>query len=86
MADVVERVVPAFEANGDADRRLGLGRAILMGSLIGFLVVLAIVCTIAVLAGYDAADALGVGAFAGLWGGPGFGGMMGATLAANRHE
>jgi hypothetical protein len=66
-----------------ADRELGLGRGILRGSLIGFVVVSTIVLVIALLAGYDAADALGIGAFAGLWGGPGFGGMMGATLAAS---
>jgi hypothetical protein len=79
-------VVPAHQTDREADRELGLGRAVLTGSSIGFVVVAAIVCTIALVAGYDVIDALGVGAFAGLWGGPGFGGMMAATVAANRHE
>jgi hypothetical protein len=83
---VPDRVVPAHEVDRDADRQLGLGRAILLGSSIGFVVVATIVCLIALAAGYDAPDAIGVGAFAGLWGGPGFGGMMAATVAASRHE
>jgi hypothetical protein len=31
-------------------------------------------------------DSLGLGAFAGVWGGPGFGGMLGAILAYARAE
>jgi len=69
-----------------ADRELGLGRAVLWGSLIGFLVVGTIVVAIGLAAGWSAGPALAVAAFAGLWGGPGFGGMMGAPLAANRAE
>jgi hypothetical protein len=78
------RPVPAHQVDHEADRQLGLGRAILRGSLIGFVVVAAAAFGIARAAGWSSGSALGVAAFAGLWGGPGFGGMMGATLAANR--
>jgi hypothetical protein len=37
-------------------------------------------------AGMGAAAALGVGAFTAFWGGPGFGGMMGAVLHYSRTE
>jgi hypothetical protein len=80
------RVVPAHEVDRDADRQMGLGRAILLGSSVGFLVVATIVCLIGLAAGYDTPDAIGIGAFAGLWGGPGFGGMMAATIAASRQD
>jgi hypothetical protein len=85
-AEATSRAVPAYVTDRDADRALGLGQAVLRGSLIGFAVVAAIVWVVAHLAGYGTTPALGVAAFAGLWGGPGFGGMMGATLAANRAD
>jgi len=74
------------ESYTEADRRLGLGRAVLRGSLIGFVMVASVALVIALLAGFGTTSALGVSAFAGMWGGPGFGGMLGATLAANRAE
>jgi hypothetical protein len=83
-AEAPERRVAAFELDHAADQELGIGRAVLRGSLIGFAIVATIAWVIARFAGFDNVDALGVGAFAGLWGGPGFGGMMGATLAASR--
>jgi hypothetical protein len=76
--------VPAFALDRAADRRIGIARAVLRGSLIGFVLVAAIAWVVARFAGFDGANAVGVAAFAGLWGGPGFGGMMGATLAAGR--
>jgi hypothetical protein len=78
------RAVPWHEADRLADRQLGLGHAILIGSLIGFVTVATVVVLIGLLAGWDARNAIGIGAFAGIWGGPGFGGMMGATLAGSR--
>jgi hypothetical protein len=76
--------ISAFEVDLAADRALGIGHAVLRGSLIGFVIVATIAWLIAHVAGYSTWDAVGVAAFAGLWGGPGFGGMMGATLAASR--
>ena len=78
--------IPAFEVDRAADRALGIGHAVLRGSLVGFVIVATIAWLVARVAGYTTTDAFGVAAFAGLWGGPGFGGMMGATLAANRAQ
>jgi hypothetical protein len=55
------RAVPWHEADRLADRKLGLGRAILLGSLIGFLTVATIVVLIGLLAGWDARSAIGIG-------------------------
>jgi hypothetical protein len=62
----------------------GIGRAAVNGTLVGFVVVLAIVTGIALAAGAGVIGALGVGAFAALWGGPGWGGMVGAVRYADR--
>lgn len=56
------------------------------GSIGGFTVVGLIGFGIAMNAGADVLPAIGVACFAGVWGGPGFGGMIGATLAATRHD
>jgi hypothetical protein len=82
----LERLIPGHEDDREADRQMGLARAIFIGSLIGFAIVFTVVCVIGLAAGYDTVDAMGVGAFAGLWGGPGFGGMMAATIRASHHE
>jgi hypothetical protein len=60
------------------------GRATAIGAVIGCLVVLTIVTGIALAAGAGVVSALGVGAFAALWGGPGWGGMIGAVRHADR--
>lgn len=58
----------------------GLGRAFVLGSVIGFVVVFASFGGLALGAGLDPAPAAGLGLFTAVWGGPGFGGMMGAVL------
>jgi hypothetical protein len=50
------------------------------GSILGGLVVFLVCAAIAVAAGCGLGPAVGIGAFAAFWGGPGFGGMMGAVL------
>jgi hypothetical protein len=82
--DTDNHEIPAFAQDLAADRALGIGHAVLRGSLIGFAIVAAIAWLVARFSGFSSMDSLGVAAFAGLWGGPGFGGMMGATLAASR--
>ena len=77
---------PTFAQDLAADRALGIGHAVLRGSLIGFAIVAAIAWAVARFAGFSSMDALGVAAFAGVWGGPGFGGMMAATVAASRAD
>lgn len=62
----------------------GFGRAVLIASLIGGLVTFAVTGGITLLASHQVGPAIGVGAFAALWGGPGFGGMMGAVRASSR--
>ena len=61
-------------------------RGALIGTVVGFFVVAGFTVAIALNAGTSLVAAGGVGLFAGFWGGPGFGGMLGATLAATRHE
>lgn len=63
-----------------------IGRAAAWGALAGFLGLIPIVTGIGLLGGFDLVGSLGIGAFAGIWGGPGFGGMLGATLAYTRTE
>lgn len=62
------------------------GRGMVQGMAIGFVIVAGITLGIMVNAGAAVVPALGVAAFAGFWGGPGFGGMLGATIAAVRAE
>jgi hypothetical protein len=61
-------------------------RGAIIGTIIGFCAVGAIAVAIALNAGTSMISAVGIGAFAGFWGGPGFGGMLGATLGATRND
>lgn len=64
----------------------GTGRAVVVGTLIGFVVV-GLLCGGAALAfGASPAGAAAVAAFTGFWGGPGFGGMMGFVLHQSREQ
>ena len=62
----------------------GIGRAAVKGTIIGFVVVVAIVSGIALAGGAGMVSALEIGAFAALWAGPGWGGMVGAVRYADR--
>ena len=64
----------------------GIGRAAARGALIGFVIVGAFVTAVGVYAGVPLAGAIAMGVFAGLFGGPGFGGMLGAVACATRNE
>lgn len=65
---------------GDA----GIGRAAVVGAVIGYFAVVAVVGSIVLVASAGFATALGVGAFVGIWGGPGWGGMAAAQRYADR--
>ncbi len=78
-----EATASSARAATSADGRLG--RAFLWGSLVGSVIVFAFCGGIALLAGMGAPAAAGIGLFTALWGGPGFGGMMGATLYFTEH-
>lgn len=64
----------------------GLVRAFVKGSIIGFVAVFVLLGGMTLAAGMGIAAALGLGAFTAFWGGPGFGGMMGAVLHYSRTE
>ncbi|MGH9042577.1 MAG: hypothetical protein ACRDZ3_20375 [Acidimicrobiia bacterium] len=74
----------AIDSTSVAGQDAGIGRAAVTGALVGFVVVLTLVSGIALAAGAGLIGALGVGAFAALWGGPGWGGMVGAVRHADR--
>ncbi|HEU5449416.1 MAG TPA: hypothetical protein VFW57_10420 [Acidimicrobiia bacterium] len=62
-----------------------IGRAAVKGAIIGFFAVLALVSTLLFLVtGVSLAVARGVGAYVGIWGGPGWGGMVAAQRRADR--
>lgn len=62
-----------------------LGRSAVIGYVIGFLVVAVGITTAGTLAGLGFGSSLGLGAFVGVWGGGGFGFMMGGTIPLARH-
>jgi hypothetical protein len=62
-----------------------IGRAAVRGAIVGFFAVLALISTLMfAVAGVSLAVALGVGAYVGIWGGPGWGGMVAAQRHADR--
>src|SRR5688572_27746556 len=62
-----------------------IGRAAVRGAIVGFFAVLALISTLLfTVAGVSLAVALGVGAYVGIWGGPGWGGMVAAQRHADR--
>jgi len=65
---------------GDA----GIGRAAIFGAIAGYFTVVALLTVIVLVAGAGLGTALAVGAFVGIWGGPGFGGMAAAQRYADR--
>jgi hypothetical protein len=62
----------------------GIGRAAVKGAIIGYFAVLMIVAGIVLAAGAGLGVALAVGAYVAIWGGPGWGGMIGAQRYADR--
>ena len=60
------------------------GRAALRGAAAGFLVVALLVVALATASGVQASSAVALGVFTGAFGGCGFGGMLGASLALMR--
>ena len=67
-----------------AGSEAGIGHAAVVGAIIGYCAVLTIVGGIVFAAGAGLGVALAVGAFVGIWGGPGWGGMIAAQLHADR--
>jgi hypothetical protein len=63
-----------------------LWRGSVIGAVAGFVVTAALVVLIGTLQGVEPANALGLGAFIGFWGGCGFGLMMGGVFAMQAIE
>jgi hypothetical protein len=64
----------------------GLARAFVIGSIVGFIAVFLVLGGMTYYAGAGLGAAVVVGVFTAAWGGPGFGGMMGAILHHTRAE
>lgn len=79
---IERRTTGGHEYFGGADRTIG--QAAVMGAVIGYFAVVALIGSILLVAGAGWAVALGVGAFVGIWGGPGWGGMVAAQLRSDR--
>ena len=75
--------------DGDPARSSGeepnVGRNAMIGAAVGFLVVTVAITTAGTLGGIGFGASLGLGAFVGMWGGTGFGFMMGGTIPLARH-
>jgi hypothetical protein len=63
----------------------GIGHAFLVGAIIGGLLTFVVTGGITLLATSQWGPSVVVGAFSAFWGGPGFGGMLGAVSATNGH-
>jgi hypothetical protein len=78
-------VTPVAEAVSDLvvddGHDAGLGRALVLGGVVGFVVVYLIAFGLFLVVGdYEVATAAGVAMFVGLFGGVGFGAMVGASI------
>lgn len=62
----------------------GIGRAAVIGAVLGYLVVLPLVSVILLVAGAGLVSAVAVGAYVAIWGGPGFGAMFGASYYVSK--
>jgi hypothetical protein len=62
----------------------GIVRSFLLGTAVGGVMTFLVTGGITLLACHQFWPSVGVGAFAASWGGPGFGGMLGAVSAASR--
>lgn len=68
------------------DDEHGIGRAAVKGAIIAALIVGGFVLFVGLFTGAGLGASLGMGAFAAFFGGPGFGGMLGAVSHVGRHE
>ncbi len=75
---------PTPGLQGD-DQEPNAGRWGMIGYAIGFATVFIGITVAGTLAGFGFGNALGLGAFVAVWGGGGFGFMLGATIPLARH-
>ena len=62
-----------------------LGRTAVIGYMVGFVAATVVITVAGTLAGLGFGASLGLGTFVGIWGGGGFGFMMGGTVPLARH-
>ena len=72
---------PFFEADES-----GIGRAAVIGSAIAAVIIWTFVALVAMYAGAHLGESIAMGAFAAFFGGPGFGGMLGAVTYIERQH
>jgi hypothetical protein len=82
----LEVVPPSTATAIEPERREpNLGRSGLIGYIIGFVASVVGITIGGTLGGLGLGSSFGLGAFAGVWGGGGFGFMLGATIPLARH-
>jgi hypothetical protein len=64
----------------------GLVRAFVVGALVGCVATFTFFVAMSLILRLGLGPAIGIGVFTAFWGGPGFGGMMGAVLRYSRNE
>lgn len=62
-----------------------VGRTAMIGYAVGFVVSVVVITAVGTIAGMGFGASLGLGAFVGVWGGGGFGFMMGGTIPLARY-
>jgi len=72
---------PFFEAE-----QRGIGKAVLIGVAVASVIVWTFVALVALWAGAHLVESIAMGAFAAFFGGPGFGGMLGAVIFLERKK
>ena len=83
--EVVPEPTATAPASDVADQEPDTGRWGLIGYAIGFTVACVGITIAGSLGGLGFGPSLGLGAFVGIWGGGGFGFMLGATIPVARH-
>jgi hypothetical protein len=63
-----------------------VGRNAMIGYVAGFIVSVVSITIAGTLAGLGFVNSLGIGSFVGMWGGGGFGALMGGTVPVARHS
>ena len=82
--EVVKDVAETKDSNSVADEP-DVGRSAMLGYVVGFFVVAVGITVAGTLGGLGFGASLGLGVFVGIWGGGGFGFMMGATVPFSRY-
>jgi hypothetical protein len=83
---MTSNVMPPTDLPPTSSELTGMGRSILLGSVIGAVAAFGGVFGAIALWCHDTSTAFGVGGMAAFWGGLGFGSMLGGTMHLMRHS